>query len=168
MNVERRFFFHFDQRLSLLFKFYNISSSIWQNKFINHSHTRISCCYLILYLLLFSGFFWHIDSLHYDANFTLNGDRNNCKYKSLNIISCMYISFYFILRYWISIYFCLLLYLINQQIAGKMLVFHLCLGQMVNLVTTTVILHMNLSLQYYNLWRQKWEITLTSYYGLGK
>ena len=96
MNVERRFFFHFDQRLSLLYKFYNISSSIWQNKFINHSHTRISCCYLILYLLLFSGFFWHIDSLHYDANFTLNGDRNNCKYKSFNIISCTYIKIFYI------------------------------------------------------------------------
>lgn len=27
------------------------------------------------------GYFWHIDSLHFDANFTLYGDRNNCKYK---------------------------------------------------------------------------------------
>ena len=29
-----------------------------------------------------SGFFWHIDSLHFDANFTLSGDRNNCKCSS--------------------------------------------------------------------------------------
>jgi hypothetical protein len=29
--------------------------------------------------LFYSGFFWHIDSLHFDANFTLNGDRTNCK-----------------------------------------------------------------------------------------
>ena len=34
-----------------------------------------------------SGFFWHIDSLHFDANFTLSGDRNNCKYKALLYIS---------------------------------------------------------------------------------
>lgn len=47
---------------------------------------------LLLYLLVLEvaafqqnfgkiGFFWHIDSLHFDANFTLSGDRNNYCWK---------------------------------------------------------------------------------------
>ena len=47
----------------------------------------------------FSGFFWHIDSLHYDANFTLNGDRNNCKYKIPEHIIKVYIVNTFITCY---------------------------------------------------------------------
>jgi len=109
MNVERRFFFHFDQRLSLLYKFYNISSYIWQNKFINHSYTRISCCHVMLYLLLFSGFFWHIDSLHYDANFTLNGDRNNCKYNSFNIIWYIYNILFYITILDFNLFWCIVI-----------------------------------------------------------
>ena len=36
---------------------------------------------------LISGFFWHIDSLHFDANFTLSGDRNNCKWHEMQCIA---------------------------------------------------------------------------------
>ena len=36
-----------------------------------------------------SGFFWHIDSLHFDANFTLSGDRNNCKWTMVSLIGLL-------------------------------------------------------------------------------
>ena len=27
-----------------------------------------------------AGYFWHIDSLHFDSNFTIEGDTNDCEY----------------------------------------------------------------------------------------
>ena len=29
--------------------------------------------------LPFPGYFWHIDSLHFDSNFTIEGNTNDCE-----------------------------------------------------------------------------------------
>ena len=40
-----------------------------------YTYSNMKC-----FLFVASGYFWHIDSIHFDANFSLNGgDRNNCK-----------------------------------------------------------------------------------------
>lgn len=63
------------------------TTTMWPWPSPTSSTTILLLFYLVLEVAAFQqnmgkiGFFWHIDSLHFDANFTLNGDRNNYCWK---------------------------------------------------------------------------------------
>ena len=103
---------------------------------------------------IFTGYFWHIDSLHYDANFTLTGDKNNCKLIRSTVPNSRTI---FRQKYvW------------NLQIAGRMLAPHPCYFRTGSLVTTVATPLLTWSSQFFSSWKPRWETEWILYSGLGE